>query len=126
MRKILISIKPEYVEKIFNGTKKYEYRTKLAKRNVGKLVVYCTTPIKKIVGEVDVVKTLTDKPDALWEKTKEFSGSEKDGYDEYFKNHKEANAYVLENPRLFDKPKLLLDYGIKSAPQSFCYIHTNE
>lgn len=122
MCKILISIKPEYVEKIFNGTKKYEYRTKLAKRNVDKLVVYCTAPVKKVIGEVDVTNTLTEKPDVLWKKTKEFSGLSKDGYEKYFKKHKEANAYALSNPRVFKKPKSLTDYGIESAPQSFYYI----
>lgn len=122
MCKILISIKPEYVEKIFNGTKKYEYRTKLAKRDVDKLVVYCTAPVKKVVGEVDVINTLTEKPDVLWKKTKEFSGLSKDGYEKYFKKHKEANAYALSNPRVFKRPKSLTDYGIESAPQSFYYI----
>lgn len=122
MCKILISIKPEYVEKIFNGTKKYEYRTKLAKRDVDKLVVYCTAPVKKVIGEVDVTNTLTEKPDVLWKKTKEFSGLSKDGYEKYFKTHKEANAYALSNPRVFKKPKSLTDYGIESAPQSFYYI----
>ncbi|MCA6069746.1 MAG: hypothetical protein LE180_01275 [Endomicrobium sp.] len=34
MCKILLSIKPEYVEKIFNNIKRYEYRRILAKNNV--------------------------------------------------------------------------------------------
>lgn len=122
MCKILISIKPEYVEKIFNGTKKYEYRTKLAKRDVDKLVVYCTAPVKKVIGEVDVIEMLTEKPDILWKKTKTFSGISKERYEKYFKKHKEANAYALSNPKPFKKPKSLTEYGIESAPQSFYYI----
>ena len=67
---------------------------------------------KKICAKIDITK----------KKTKEFSGLSKDGYEKYFKKHKEANAYALSNPRVFKKPKSLTDYGIESAPQSFYYI----
>ena len=39
MSTILISIKPEYVEKIFDGSKKYEYRRRLANKAVDKILV---------------------------------------------------------------------------------------
>ena len=32
MSKILMSIKPEYVDKIFSGEKKYEYRKRIVQR----------------------------------------------------------------------------------------------
>ncbi len=38
---------PEYVKKIISGKKKYEYRTKVAKQDVDKIIIYETTPIKK-------------------------------------------------------------------------------
>ena len=51
MGKILLSIKPIYVNKILNGTKKYEYRKRKPKRNdIGKLIIYSTSPIKKVVS----------------------------------------------------------------------------
>ncbi|MDE5767136.1 MAG: ASCH domain-containing protein [Malacoplasma sp.] len=55
MKKILISIKPEYVKNILKGIKKYEYRTKLPKEKISKIIIYCTSPIKKVVAEVDIL-----------------------------------------------------------------------
>ncbi len=53
MKKILISIKPQYVEKILNRTKKYEFRTKAAKQDINGLIIYSTYPTKKVVAEVE-------------------------------------------------------------------------
>ena len=37
MATILLSIKPEYVERIFNGSKKYEFRKHLPQEKVDKI-----------------------------------------------------------------------------------------
>jgi predicted transcriptional regulator len=39
-KKILISIKPEFADKILNGEKKFEYRTKLPKSDINYLLIY--------------------------------------------------------------------------------------
>ena len=54
MCNMLISINPQHVENIFNGTKKYEYRKIRCKQDVDKIIIYSTYPIKKIVGEAKV------------------------------------------------------------------------
>ena len=121
MKKIIISINPEHVNNIINGTKKYEYRTKAAKKDVNKLIIYETTPIKKVVAEAEIVEVLALDPNALWEKTKEHSGITKKYFDEYFKNRKIAYAYKLGRIKVYDEPKALAEFGLKSAPQSFAY-----
>ena len=40
MPSILLSIKPEYVEKILSGEKRYEFRRKLCKDEIDKIYVY--------------------------------------------------------------------------------------
>ena len=55
MSVILLSIKPEYCKKIFDGTKKYEFRKHLAQNNVSKIIVYSTFPEMKVLGEVEVI-----------------------------------------------------------------------
>ena len=52
MSTILMSIKPEYVKKIFDGTKKYEYRKTKCKIKPTKIIVYASTPVKKVVGDI--------------------------------------------------------------------------
>ncbi len=122
MSKVLISIKPEYVDKILNGTKKYEYRRTLAKKDVSSLIIYSTWPVKEIVGEVDVVGTIEMAPSSLWEKTKKEAGISRKKYREYFKKRKKACAYVLGMVTKYETNKKLLDIGVQQAPQSFLYL----
>ena len=82
MSKVLISIKPEYVNRILNGTKKYEYRRMLAKKNVSSLIIYSTWPVMEIVGEVEVIGTIEMAPSSLWEKTKKEAGISRKKYRE--------------------------------------------
>lgn len=122
MKKILISINPEYVAKILSGEKKYEYRTKAAKRDVDSLLIYETTPVKRVVAEAKVLEVLELSPKELWDVTSEYSGITKSFFDAYFKGRKIAYAYRLGEIRRYEQPKELSFFGVKSAPQSFIYI----
>ena len=122
MCNILISINPQHVENIFNGTKKYEYRKIRCKQEVDKIIIYSTYPIMKIVGEAKVEKILEDSPDNIWEETKNYSGIDLKFYQQYFKDRSKAIAYKLTNIKKYSIPQELSSYGIKSAPQSFIYV----
>ena len=122
MSTILLSIKPEFSEKIFDGTKKYEFRKRIARKKVEKIVVYATSPVKKIIGEVDVEDVLTMKPALLWETTKDDAGIEKQRFIEYFSDNETGYAYKLKNAKIYNTPETLSKYNIKQAPQSFVYI----
>ena len=121
IKTIIISINPGYVREIVNGSKRYEYRTKVAKKDVDKLIIYATSPIMKVIGEAGILDVLALSPDELWEETKEFSGITKGCFDNYFKNGKIAYAYKLGKIKVYDEPKELSEFGLKSAPQSFVY-----
>lgn len=122
MKELLLSIKPEYVMRILQGTKKYEYRKRLARENVSKIYIYCTTPVMKVVGSVDVLGNIEKSPSALWEETKEHAGISRAKYREYFRGCKTACAYKLGNVTIFEHPLDLVTFGVSSAPQSFVYI----
>ena len=122
MRKIVISINPQHNQNILNGSKKFEYRTKAAKSDVKKIIIYETTPIKRIVAEVEIVEVLTMNPEDLWENTKEQSGITKSFFDAYFKGRKVAYAYKLGKVKQYEEPKTLKEFGLKCAPQSFVYV----
>ncbi len=122
MCNMLISINPEHVENIFNGSKKYEYRKIRCKQDIDKIIIYSTYPIMKVVGEAKVEKILEDSPDNIWEETKKYSGIDLKFYQKYFKDRSKAIAYKLTNIKKYNDPKELSSYGIKSAPQSFVYV----
>ena len=122
MASILLSIKPEYVERIFSGSKKYEFRKRLANKSVSKILMYSTAPIMKVVGEVQIVETISASPTALWECTKKFAGISRDKYREYYKGCKVAYAYRLGQVTRYEPPKELSEFNINLPPQSFIYL----
>ena len=122
MKKIVISIRPEHVENIINGSKKYEYRTKAAKSDVKKILIYETLPIKKVVAEAEILEVLMLPPEELWAETKDKSGIKKDFFDSYFRGREVAYAYKLGKIKVYEQPKELSEFGIKAAPQSFVYL----
>ncbi len=122
MKTILMSIKPEYVSKILDGTKKYEFRKKTPIEDVEKIVIYSTFPQKLIVGEVEVVRKIKMKPTPLWEETKLYAGITREKYRKYFKGCSTAYAYELGEVTIYDTPKSLSDYGISYSPQSYIYL----
>ena len=122
MKALLLSIKPEYVEKILQGEKKFEYRKRLAKEDVSYIYVYSTAPSMKVVASVHIEGHLSDSPTALWEKTKAAAGISRAKFRDYFRGCKTAYAYKLGKVEVFESPKNLSDFGVTVAPQSFVYI----
>ena len=120
---ILLSINPQYVDRIMRGEKIYEYRKSKCKQEVNKIFIYSTSPIMKVVGEADVESILEGSPSKIWEITKNDSGGNKKFYDKYYEDKFQAIAYKLCNIIEYEIPKDLNDFGIKSAPQSFQYIN---
>lgn len=121
---ILLSIKPEYTNRILAGTKKFEFRRNVAKRHVDRILIYSTFPEMKVVASVAVLGVLKETPQNLWKKTKDFSGISHDKYMEYFSQKEFAYAYQLGEVKKFKKAKDLSEYGISAAPQSFVYIES--
>ena len=124
MCNILLSINPEYVEQILNGTKTYEYRKNVCKRKVDKIVIYSTYPVKKIVGEVEVLDIIQMEKEELWNMTKDKSGITKNFFDKYYETKDKAVAYKLGKVIRYEEPKLLDSIGIKVAPQSYIYLRS--
>lgn len=122
-RNIIISINPEHVENIINGTKKFEYRTKAAKCDIGKIIIYETTPVKKVVAEAEIIDVLMMSPHELWNETKSASGITKEYFDSYFVNRNVAYAYKLGAIEVYKEPKELNEFGLRFAPQSFAYVN---
>lgn len=68
--KVLLSIKPEFASKIFNGTKKYEFRKSIFKRDVDKVVVYASSPVQRVIGEFTIADIICNDIESLWQLTK--------------------------------------------------------
>lgn len=120
---ILLSIKPEYAEKILDGTKKYELRKSIfKKKGIKKIVVYSSSPVRKIVGDFEIEDILMDDIDTIWKKTKDTSCVSESFFYEYFKSNKKGYAIKIGKVNKYDTPKSLNDLNISFAPQSFVYL----
>ena len=121
--KVLLSIKPEYAEKIFKGEKKYEYRRVIFKRkDITAVVVYVTAPVSKIVGEFKINDVLFDDIFSLWQKTKEFGGISEKLFDHYFENKEKGYAIHVGETEVYKDPISLKEEYDINPPQSFAYI----
>lgn len=122
--RVLLSIKPEYAEKILNGTKRFEYRKAVPRSEaVRTVVIYATMPVGKVVGEFEVAGVLREKPDVLWKRTKDASGITRTFFDQYFSGRDEAMAIAVRKPKRYAKPLSLEDVsGSLIPPQSFQYL----
>ena len=122
MCEILLSINPEHVNNIFEGIKKYEYRKVACRREVDKILIYATNPIKKVVGEAEVLEVLEKDKEDLWKETEMESGISEYFFFKYYEEKRKAVAYHLGRIIKYTEPKSLSEYGINMAPQSFMYI----
>lgn len=123
--KVLLSIRPEYANKIFDKEKLYEFRRVIFKSHLVKIIiVYASSPISKVIGEFMVGEILSNTPEDLWKKTMNYAGVDKNFYDRYFAGRDVGHAIEVKNARRYRKPKELNDFNVKQAPQSFVYINS--
>ena len=122
--RVLLSIKPEYAEKILTGVKRFEYRKTIPRNEaVHTVVLYATMPVGKVVGEFEIAGVLRESPDDLWKQTRQASGITREFFDEYFRGRKNAVAIAVSKPKRYAKPLMLKDVsGSITPPQSFQYL----
>lgn len=119
---VLLAIKPEFAKKIFSGVKRYEYRKVIFTKKVGKVLVYASSPVSKVVGEFTIGSIVKDKPDKVWQETKDYAGITARYFQEYFKGKDIAYAIKVKDYYKYNKPLSLKDVGVQYAPQSFVYL----
>ena len=122
MTSVILPIKPQYVSRILNGSKKFEFRKRKCKQEINRIYIYETAPTKKVVAEVTVDGILEGTPQEIWNQCEEYSGISKEDYYSYFNNCKKAIAYKIGEIKKYETPKLLNEYGVNYVPQSFVYI----
>ena len=120
--KVLMSIKPKFVEEIFSETKTFELRKKIFKSSINTIVIYSSSPKKKVVGEIIIDKIISSTPKLLWKSYKNNLGISEKEYFKYYKNSKVAYAIKIKKVIKYKKELELKDFGIEKAPQSYQYV----
>jgi len=121
--RVLLSIKPEFALRIFDGSKRYEYRRRIFKRGeVTTVVVYASDPVKQVIGEFEIGEILHGEPEALWTKTGDQSGITKERFLKYFGDKTKGYAIEVKEARTYDTPIPLNELMLPWPPQSFAYL----
>ncbi|MGE5409872.1 MAG: hypothetical protein ACM3MI_02855 [Clostridiales bacterium] len=119
----LLSVRPIYVNRIVEGSKRYEYRKKCFSREVSKVFIYSSHPIQKIVGCFLVSQIIYDSPQYIWGLTKDSAGIDLDSFESYSKGRSHIFAIRVENFNAFTVPinpyELVKNFV---PPQSYMYI----
>ena len=120
---VLLSIKPQYVELIFKGIKKYEFRKSIFKQKVKRAYIYATSPVKRIVGTFTILKVITGHPSELWRKYWQYAGIDEEEFFRYFGSCKKGFCIEIGEPQMFKQPldphEIIPDFV---PPQSYRYL----
>jgi len=121
--RVLLSIKPEFAEKIFNGTKKYEFRRTVFKnQDIKTVVVYASSPVQKVIGEFEIEEIISDQLQALWKQTKKYAGINEKYFFDYFSDKDKGYAIKIKQPIRYKKALCLRKDFNTTPPQSFLYL----
>ena len=93
--KAIMSIKPEYVQLIFEGKKKYEFRRTRLTYAVSEIMLYATKPKGRIVGYIRTDKQISGTPERVWALTKNEAGVSRRDFFKYFGDCTTAYAYRI-------------------------------
>ncbi|OUD14288.1 ASCH domain-containing protein [Thioflexithrix psekupsensis] len=125
---LLLSIKPQYARKIFDGTKTVELRRIKPKHlNDGDLIwVYESAPVKALVGTFEVEKVIEESVGQLWKKVQKKSALSKQEYNSYFQGTSIGVAIFISRFWELTDPIPLESLRQESysftPPQSFRYV----
>ncbi len=121
--KVLLSIKPEYASKIFDGTKKFEFRKVIFKNpNIKTVVVYASSPVQQVIGEFEIENIFSLEPNEVWKMTKKYSGITEDFFYQYFANREIAHAIKIKSTKRYRKPLCIRSDFNVTPPQSYVYL----
>jgi predicted transcriptional regulator len=123
---VLLSIKPQYVQAILAGRKKVEFRKKRFARPVKTVLIYATSPIKKIVAHFQIGQIDEGSPEELWRQYHSVGGIASEAYWSYFKNTKTAVAINITELNALVRPLNLCEVvGTNVPPQSYSYLEND-
>jgi predicted transcriptional regulator len=121
--RVLLSIKPCFAEKIFDGSKKFEFRRSIFKNpRIKTVLVYASSPTQKVIGEFQIERILNQDLHSLWEETKNHAGIDEDYFYRYFGDKQQGYAIKICKAKKYRTPLCIRKDFRLTPPQSFLYV----
>jgi predicted transcriptional regulator len=115
---VMMSIHPEYVARLMDGTKRVEFRRSKPRRPLQRIVVYATAPVSQVVGHLTISRTVSSSPAELWHLHGHEGGISREAFDRYFEGVTTGYAFIVDSATRYTQP-----YALETTPpQSFRYL----
>jgi predicted transcriptional regulator len=126
MRIAFMPIKPIYADKIIDGSKKFEFRRASIKGDLTHLIIYASSPVKRIIGIAVVDGVDISPPLEAWGNTKHAAGISRVDFLNYFQGKEKAVTIKFKDilPLGRDVCPKEIEAGFK-VPQSFKYVQSS-
>lgn len=125
-RDVVLSIRPQYSDKIIEGLKTVELRRRFpVSEPRGRIAyIYSTTPVRAIIGMAEIKDVLTLPIDEIWHRYKDVAFIEKEAFYRYFDGVQCGFVLLFEKAKPLATPisleTLRAKFGFE-PPQSFQY-----
>ncbi|MCB1121484.1 MAG: hypothetical protein KJT03_08045 [Verrucomicrobiae bacterium] len=128
---ILISLKPNYADLVFDGLKTAELRRRFAQHIQNRDVfVYVSSPVMELRGGFRVGQVWSGSPEEIWSMVSSLAGVSREVFDDYYQGLETAFALEIVDVWEFENPKSLSDLRKQfpgfAVPQSYRYLKSNE
>lgn len=119
---IVLSIRPSFVDAIWEGRKRFEFRRVMPANHVWRVLIYESAPVSLVVGEFIVGGHLKMVVDSMWRYCESKAGISHHDFYQYFKGLRVAQCYFILTYRKYKKPFPITKFGFTQPPQNFYYI----
>ena len=120
---VLLPIKPRYARPIMSGKKLVEFRKNAFARRPSHVVVYASTPVRKVLGYFEVSAVDVDAVDALWDKYSHVGGVPAAEFGRYYAGRERGVAVSVGRIVHAATPAALADLGLDGRPpQNYAYV----
>ena len=129
---IVLSIRPQYAEKIFDGSKKVEFR-RVRPKHVKKgdlVLMYISSPTQSLAGVFKIDEIMAKSPSELWNLTQKIAGITQEEFFHYYKGVDTGIGIFFSDVWPLREPMKIQDWqnqGINfRPPQGFRYATADE
>ena len=131
MRPLLLSLKPCYADRVFEGLKTIELRRRITSHIKDcDVFVYVSSPIMALRGGFRVGDFWHDTPEKIWDRVSKLAYVDKQDFDAYFEGQTVAYAFevtdVWESSKPVNLNTLRSQFPNFVVPQSWRYVRPEE
>lgn len=130
-RPLLLSLKPCYADRVFEGLKTVELRRRIASDIKDRDVfVYVSSPVMELRGGFRAGNFWHGTPEEIWSRVSQFAYVDKKDFDAYFEGRTVAYAFevtnVWESSKSVNLDTLRSKFPKFAVPQSWRYVRPEE